>query len=76
MTDTYNPYAILADPEAHPIHKDYARINIGIRDRGERWAKCLNCGSPYQITKEWTNETVCSDACGDEFDDYLNGDLR
>lgn len=76
MSYIYNPDAILADPEAHPIHKDYARINIGIRDRGERWAKCPNCGSPYQITEEWTDGTFCSAACGDAFDDYLGGDLR
>ena len=71
MSDTYNPDAILADPEAHPIHKDHARINIGIRDRGERWAKCPNCGSPYQITEEWTNDTVCSERCGEQFSKSL-----
>lgn len=68
----YDPDAILADPLAHPLHKMYAAINIGIRDRGEQWAKCPNCGDPYQITEEWTNETVCSQNCYDEFLAYLN----
>lgn len=40
----------LANPESHPIHRRYAEINVGIRDRGERWAKCPNCGDPYRIT--------------------------
>ena len=31
----YDPDAILADPNAHPVHKLYAEINVGIRDRGE-----------------------------------------
>ncbi len=30
---TYDPDAILADPAAHPVHKRYAAINVGIRDR-------------------------------------------
>lgn len=63
----YNPDAILADPTAHPIHKMYAEINIGIRDRGEVWAKCANCGQPYQITEEWSDSTVCGDRCFSEF---------
>jgi hypothetical protein len=71
----YDPDAILADPDAHPKHRAVAAINIGIRDRGERWAKCPNCGDPYQITEEWTNETVCSSACGDAFTAYLLGGL-
>ena len=57
---TYDPDAILADPNAHPKHVAYALINIGIRDRGERWAKCPNCGDPYQLTEDWDNGTVCS----------------
>lgn len=47
--DSYDPEAILADPDAHPTHKLYAAINLGVRDRGERWAKCANCGLPYQL---------------------------
>ena len=70
MSD-YDPDAILADPNAHPVHKMYARINIGIRDHGERWAKCLDCGDPYQITDQWQNGTFCSEACGAETDDYM-----
>jgi hypothetical protein len=45
----------------------YASINIGIRDRGEAWAKCANCGQPYQLTDEWSDSTVCSDRCFDSF---------
>ena len=67
----YDPDAILADPNAHPVHKRYARINIGIRDHGERWAKCLNCGYPYQITDQWQDGTFCCDECGDETDDDM-----
>lgn len=71
----YDPDAILADPDAHPIHLMYAMINIGIRDRGERWAKCANCGEPYQLTEEWSGDTVCSERCGREYTNYLMGDL-
>ena len=67
----YNPESILADPNAPLIHKVYAEINIGIRDRGERWAKCANCGCPYQLTENWGDGTVCSEYCGQEFDNYL-----
>ena len=27
---TYDPDAILANPDAHPVHKRYAAINIGL----------------------------------------------
>ena len=67
----YDPDAILADPNAHPVHKLYAEINVGIRDRGEQWAKCLNCGDPYQITEQWQDGTFCCDGCGAETDDYM-----
>lgn len=30
MSTDYDPDAILADPTAHPIHKMYAEINIGV----------------------------------------------
>ena len=66
MSD-YDPDAILADTEALPIHKLYAAINIGIRDRGEHWAKCANCGTLYQLTDEWSEGTVCSQRCWDKF---------
>jgi transposase len=72
-TDDYDPDAILADPDAHPIHKMYATINIGIRDRGERWSKCPNCGEPYQLTEEWGDSTVCSPECFEDFRSYLMG---
>ena len=75
MTTPYNPDAILADPFAHPKHKAIAAINIRIRDHGERWAKCANCGDPYQITEDWLSETVCSRSCGAQFSDYLLGGL-
>lgn len=67
----YDPDAILADPNAHPIHKLYAHINIGIRDRGETWAKCANCGDPYQVTEDWTDSTVCSFRCEADYINYL-----
>lgn len=71
----YDPDAILADPLAHPIHRMYAAINIGIRDRSERWVKCANCGMPYQLTGDWYSDTVCSDACDREFGADLLGGL-
>lgn len=71
--ESYDPDAILADPDALWIHKAYAAINIGIRDRGEEWAKCANCGQPYQlIPGEWSNDTICSEGCEKEFIAYLN----
>ena len=67
----YDPDAILAAPNAHPVYKLYAEINVGIRDRGEQWAKCLNCGDPYQITEQWQDGTFCCDECGAETDDDM-----
>lgn len=66
-TTEYDPDAVLADPHAHPIHRRIAEINIRVRDHGERWSKCANCGQPYQITEQWTTDTVCSNTCDDEF---------
>ena len=71
MTEPYNPDAILADPDSHPKHVAYALINIGIRDRGERWSKCANCGDPYQLTEEWGDMTTCSARCANDFSDYI-----
>jgi hypothetical protein len=68
----YDPDAILADPTAHPIHKVYAEINIGIRDRGEKWSKCANCGEPYQLTEEWSDTTICSNECNQDYRAYIN----
>jgi len=73
MDDRYDPDAILADPAAHPVHKVYAAINIGIRDRGERWSKCANCGQPYQLTEERDREPLCSPGCDREYTAYLLG---
>jgi hypothetical protein len=73
VSGTYDPDAILADPSAHPKHKVYAAINVGIRDRGERWAKCANCGDPYQLTDDWGDATVCSPDCFESFGTYLLG---
>jgi hypothetical protein len=67
----YDPDAILADPNAHPIHRRYAEVNIGIRDRGEQWAKCANCSELYQITDQWGDGTVCSPECYQDFRAYL-----
>lgn len=55
------------DPDAHPLHKMYAAINIGIRDRGEQWSKCANCGDPYMLTEDWSDGTVCSERCWNQF---------
>jgi hypothetical protein len=70
----YDPDAILADLNSHPLHVMYAKINIGIRDRGERWAKCANCSSPYQLTEAWSDATVCSGPCFDDYRAYVMGE--
>lgn len=73
---TYDPDAILADPDAHPIHKTYAEVNIRIRDLGEHWAKCANCGDLYRYdTPEWYDSTVCSSSCHAAFVASLVGEL-
>jgi hypothetical protein len=72
MSERYDPEAILADPEAHPVHKMYAEINIGIRDRGERWSKCMNCGTPYRFTSIWDNPVACSQTCLTEYVAYVS----
>jgi hypothetical protein len=72
----YDPDAILADPQAHPIHKMYAEINIGVRDRGEVWSKCANCGAPYQLTEAWTSDTVCGKSCFNDYLNYLNNPVE
>lgn len=71
----YDPDAILADLDAHPIHRMYAAINVGIRDRGEQWSKCPNCGEPYPLTEEWSSPDICSDPCAKAYTAYLMGDL-
>ena len=68
----YDPDAILADPDSLPIHRMYAEINIRVRDRGEVWEKCANCGHPYMHTPEWSASTVCSPQCFGEFRDSLS----
>lgn len=73
MSEHYDPDAILADPDAHPVHKMYAEINIGIRDRGERWAKCYECGEPYRLTEVWDSDMFCCaahEAVGDPLADF------
>lgn len=67
----YDPDAVLADPRSHPKHTAIAAINKRIRDYGEEWSKCVNCGEPYQVTPEG-NATVCSPACAREFDASMN----
>lgn len=67
----YDPDAILANPLSHPAHVLIARINIGVRDRGEQWSKCPSCGMPYIKTEEWSDETVCSPGCHDAFAEHL-----
>lgn len=76
LDEPYDPEAILRDPYAHPKHKEIAAINIRVRDHGEQWSKCANCGDPYQITPEWTETTVCSTNYFSEYRAYLmNPDL-
>jgi hypothetical protein len=72
----HDPEAILADPQAPEIHRRIAEINIGIRDRGENWSRCANCGDQYQLTEEWGNGTVCSEACDEEYRRYLSDSAR
>lgn len=53
------------------LHTAYRLANA----RPEDWAKCANCGSPYQLTPEWGDGTVCSEACVADYVSYLN-DVR
>lgn len=71
MPEEYDPDAILADPESHPIHKMYAAINKDIRDNGAQWSKCANCGNPYKLTEEWSGSEICSKSCETEYITYL-----
>jgi rubredoxin len=76
MSEFYDPDEIIADPNAPLVHKLYAAVNIGVRDRGERWSKCANCGSPYQLTEEWDTEEICSMTCWESYRLYVeNPDL-
>lgn len=70
--EPYDPDAIVADPHAHPIQRMYAAINVGIRDRGEQWSKCANCGDPYQITEAWSALESVSKSCHRSYVNYLN----
>ena len=47
----------------------YAAVNIGIRDRGEAWMKCANCGrlARMDVPEFEGDGTVCSPRCFDEF---------
>jgi len=72
MAPGYDPDAILADPDAHPKHRAIAAINIRVRDHGEHWAKCCNCGDPYQLTEQWPYPDVCSGRCAAQYVAYLN----
>lgn len=60
--DDYDPYAILADPLAHPKHKAIAAINIDTAKTGAEWNKCMDCGYPYPLTED-ADSYFCSDEC-------------
>lgn len=66
MARVFEP--ILADPD--PI---YAAIDIGIRERGERWSTCANCGHPYQLTWLRTSIDTCCTDCEIAYIDHLMG---
>lgn len=53
-------------PDMHPLHAAYAEVNRRVA-AGEHWTKCANCGSPYQMTAQWSNGTVCSSDCYSAF---------
>ena len=64
----HNPEEILNNPNAPFEHRLYASINIGVRDRGEKWSKCLNCGNPF---RNELGDVVCSIECETElYDDW------
>ncbi len=44
------------------LHIAYELINEAVA-RGESWAKCVQCGSPYRLTNTWNDETLCSSEC-------------
>jgi len=39
---------------------------------GIPWTKCMNCGSPFKIVLPWTDATLCSEACRQEYLNYLD----
>lgn len=47
------------------LHTAYRLVNEAVA-KGEMWAKCMNCGSPYRMPPA-TSATFCSEQCGDEF---------
>jgi hypothetical protein len=57
--------------DGYVLHEAYAAINERVA-AGEAWAKCANCGSPYQLTEQWGDMTVCSSNCFTEYCSYLN----
>lgn len=58
-----------------PEHVFYAGINADIKENGNHYAKCANCGTVYQLTPEWSEGTVCSTSCGREFSNDIMGGL-
>lgn len=54
----------------HPLHAAYEEVNRRVA-MGEHWAKCANCGTPYQMTPQWSDGTVCSSGCYSSFRDSL-----
>ena len=57
---SYDPDAILADPNAHPVHKRYADISL------LEWFF-----RPGLTHAEAAAAAVCSEGCGAETDDYM-----
>lgn len=76
MTDQkYDPEAILADSDSHFKHKETAAINIRVRDHGEQWQRCANCGQAYPLEEEWQDITVCSRICWQAYLRYINEEV-
>lgn len=56
------------------LHTAYDIVNAQVK-QGILWSKCANCGSPYKIKEDWANDTVCSEVCQSEYDNYVTNPM-
>lgn len=61
-----------AGDDRYLVHIATALVNEEVLC-GTPWNKCMNCGSPYRITPQWSNSTFCTDGCDGEYLDYVTG---
>jgi len=59
-----------------PLHMAYALLNAEVLAGVATWAKCPNCGDPYNRAQEGSNETTCSQECWDSYLAYVTQEAR